>query len=282
MLAYVFAHFILSGPSAILLIQQSFPGVRPARGTPKALDVTYSRSTLSNQVLVLRVVLQGVSTRPLVYRLSPANGEEKSQEVADYPRKYSANIHPVSRVSINDEDEAGALASIQSLDPESLEISIFLRHLGETLCEHFRFGAHLFYTPNSSTQLIAVLVVPDAEDNDWLISDFCLLHKILGGVAAEETWLGSSQVDLHQLITNTGKGILHGYGGANRRVVFSKDEPNFMTHALHHQLKQRFLDAITGIAAKADDDGRIMIIIVGHGSGSGEVGIRPGHETSRG
>jgi len=176
-------------------------------------------------------------------------------------------------VSINEEDQAGALASIQSLEPEGLEISVVLRHLGEALCEHFRFDAHLFYTPNSCTRLIAVLGVPDAVSNDWLISDFCLLHKILGGVASEETWLGSSHIDLHQLVTSTGKGILHGYGGANRRVVFSKDEPNFMTHAVPHQLKQRFLDAITGIAAKADDGERIMIIIVGHGNSSGEVGI---------
>ncbi|RPB18644.1 hypothetical protein L211DRAFT_901702 [Terfezia boudieri ATCC MYA-4762] len=211
-----------------------------------ALDLTYSRSTLSSQ---------------------------RNQDYANYPAKYNADIDVVSVSSISNEDRDGALACVKIVTPEAMEISRFLRYLGNTLCEHFRFGGHLFYTPTSSTRLIAVLGVPDPEGNDWLILDFCLLHKILGGVAAEETWLGSSDVDLHQFITKTGKEILHGYGRANRRVVFSKDEPDFMTHTAPHQLKQDFLDTIKNIAMKAEENERIMVIIVAHGSRSGEVGI---------
>ena len=84
--------------------------------------------------------------------------------------------------------------------------------------------------------------------------------------------MGPSYVDLHQLVADSGKGILHGYGEMNRRVVFSKHEPNFMTHTLPHQLK-KLLDAITDFAAKADDNERIVSIIVGHGNCLGGAGI---------
>ncbi|KAF8448166.1 hypothetical protein BGX38DRAFT_1270531 [Terfezia claveryi] len=89
--------------------------------------------------------------------------------------------------------------------------------------------------------------------------------------AVEEVWLASAEIDLHKFMLETGKDILHGHGG--RKVVFSQAEPNSLHHMLAHELKGTFIRAITEIGEKAIAGERIMIVIVAHGSKTGEVGI---------
>jgi hypothetical protein len=104
------------------------------------------------------------------------------------------------------------------------------------------------------------LVHPTLPVDDWLVSDFCLFHKVLGGTAK---WLTcASLLD----VVKTHGPIIHGSPFCKPRcIVFDDTSKDFTTHVTPISIANSFLTSLQKADEHAVLGDHILVIIVTHG-----------------
>jgi hypothetical protein len=192
-------------------------------------------------------------------------------DINKYPHHHSFEFSLRSPPPHSDEDK-DLLKCLTPFNPRSQSIKETLKSVASRLAMHARYSTDSFEVPDDKTILVAVLGSSDLTSDDWMVSDFCLFHKALGGTAKQETWLTCAS--LLDVVKAHGP-IIHGSPYRKpRRIVFDDTSKDFTTPATPIGIANSFLTSLQTAAEHAVPGDRILVIIVAHGSkGTGDITI---------
>lgn len=151
----------------------------------------------------------------------------------------------------------------------SMTVQEALDAVAPILALSFRFYINSFDVPGDKTYLVSVLGSANFADDDWFLADYCLLHKALGGTAKQEVWLTCD--DICRFVKKCGP-VLHGSPYRKPRRVVHDDSSNTFTQFVDPSgIADRFIQHLQSTAQEATSGEQILIVMIGHGSYSGDV-----------
>jgi hypothetical protein len=178
----------------------------------------------------------------------------------NYPTQHQVEF---SFVESDCPDPDGLLPALRATVSREVRLTDLLIEIGHNLLLRTRYGGNEVFLSDGRTHVVAVLGTPDALDDDWFCSDFCLLHKVFGGTAKTEAYL--TCVNLKEFVMEHGP-LKHGHPNkAPRKIVFDKGSEEFYVQHDPSILGDAFLEAVRTTSANAMPGERILVIIVAHG-----------------
>ncbi|TDL24950.1 hypothetical protein BD410DRAFT_826881 [Rickenella mellea] len=192
------------------------------------------------------------------------------KNVEEYPNDHMFQF--ALKSSSESEIGVGLLESLSEIDTHGT-IKQLIESAGSILAHRATYGATSIRVPDDKTTVVAVLGSSDLANNDWFASDFCLLHKALGGTAKQEVWL---TCDSLPDLVKTYKELLHGSPRRTpRRVVFDKNSEDFTMQVDADKLAGAFLEQVEQASLNVFPGERILIVMIAHGqrvTGDLEIG----------
>lgn len=119
-------------------------------------------------------------------------------------------------------------------------------------------------------RIVAVCGAYDIEEDDWMITDFCWLHRLFARHANVVEAKFLSAIDEAEA-TKRLHLLKMGHPSGPRLTVFQETDKRFSEICNQDKLKSLFLESLTTIADRVTDAERLLVVVCAHGADSDDV-----------
>ncbi|TDL24953.1 hypothetical protein BD410DRAFT_69567 [Rickenella mellea] len=177
------------------------------------------------------------------------------EDIHRYPKEHSFSIRLKSPLRSRIDEELLSYY-LSRMETKGETITEVVKSVETMLTGHTRYGGSTLPIPDEKTTVVAVLGSSMLLEDDWLASDYCLLHGALGGTARKEIWLACEELPEYS------KKILPLVHDSH--VAFDDTVKAFTTFIDQTDLARSFLDRLEDASLNAASGDKILVVIVAH------------------